>query len=360
MRRGVELIDKEVDADQVEIDDFWHEELRDLLVDIYYDDDPEVWRRTRNDLVEQLKNYRQHEADPTIDWAYEKWLEARNRPQQTQDEARRYIDDFKKSAKARALTAVRRRHVTDWRSTLQAAGSLAPKSINHRLEIVGAILRHGWREAEITDAPDLKRINVPESDDGERTSWTPEEILTKLGALEPGSWAAWIFVILLTTGTRLGEPVAARKEWFDPLGFINVPARFTKQKKPHTMPIIRLLREPLVRHLRGVGEGDFMFAAPRPSNPKLKISHEASKWFSRHKHEIPKVIHELRDTWIEGARYSEIKREIYEIISGHSGKTVSDRYGGERPDELLKANERICAKFLTPEMTAVIRRLVGR
>ena len=249
--------------------------------------------------------------------------------------------------------------MTDWRTELKDAKILGAKTINHRLEIVSAILRHGWREAEIPDAPDLERINLPEPVTSGRTSWTEKEILQELGLLEPRSGSAWLYVIALTTGTRIGEPVPARREWYDPMGCIHVPAEFTKMKKPHTMPVIELLRQPLAQHLRGVREGDFMFDVPRPSNEKLKISHEVSKWFSRlhHKHEIPKVIHELRHTWVEAARYSEIKREIYEIISGHSNKTVSDGYGGERPDELLKANETICKKFLTAEMTAAIRRL---
>jgi|HubBroStandDraft_6_1064221.scaffolds.fasta_scaffold571391_2 hypothetical protein len=93
------------------------------------------------------------------------------------------------------------------------------------------------------------------------------------------------------------------------------------------------------------------------------MSHEVSKWFSRFhlKHKIPKVIHELRHTWIEAARESPIKKEIYEIISGHSPKTVSDKYGGAKPSELLKANEIVCAQFLdkAPELVAGIRRLVG-
>jgi hypothetical protein len=46
--------------------------------------------------------------------------------------------------------------LTDWRDKLREAGDLAPKSINHRLEIVVAILRTGWREAEFP-APDLER-----------------------------------------------------------------------------------------------------------------------------------------------------------------------------------------------------------
>jgi hypothetical protein len=66
---------------------------------------------------------------------------------------------------------------------------------------------------------------------------------------------------------------------------------------------------------------------------------------------IPRCFHELRDTWIEEARHSPIPKDLWEIISGHSKKTVSDRYGGEKPIVLAEANEKIC-EFLTKD-TAV-------
>ena len=44
-----------------------------------------------------------------------------------------------------------------------------------------------------------------------------------------------------------------------------------------------------------------------------------------------RCFHELRDTRIEEARHSPIPKDLWEIISGHSKKTVSDRYGGENP-----------------------------
>jgi len=360
VREKVEEYCEEGNRLEGELDQFWQEELRDA---IRWSDDPEEWKKRRAEIVQLVLD---HERDTgnenTIDWAYTKWAGARNRPQQTQDEARRYLDDFKASARVRMLSAVRRRYLTDWRDKLREAGNLSPKSINHRLEIVSAILRTGWREAQTPDAPDLERINLPEPVTSGRTSWTDDEILRDLGALEPASGQAWLFVIALTTGTRIGEPVAARKEWYDPLGFINVPAEFTKMKKPHVMPIIEILREPLAKHVQGLPDGAFMFDVPRPAKPTLKMSHEVSKWFSRFhkKHAIPKVVHELRHTWIEGARHSEIKREIYEIISGHAGTTVSDKYGGAKPAELLKANETICASFLKPKMVDAIRGLVGR
>jgi len=120
----------------------------------------EHWAKVRAQLVELLEYYDKG-SDPTIELAYEQWLKAKRRPQQTQNEARRYIEDFKKSAQLRTLTYIRRRHLTDWRDKLREAGDLAPKSINHWLEIVSAILRTGWREAEIATPPDLARINVP-------------------------------------------------------------------------------------------------------------------------------------------------------------------------------------------------------
>jgi hypothetical protein len=104
-----------------------------------------------------------------------------------------------------------------------------------------------------------------------------------------------------------------------------------------------------------------MFNAPRPAKDDLKISHEASKWFSRSfdRHNRNNVFHELRHTWVKAARESPIKKEIYEIISGHAATTVSNRYGGAKPDELIVANEDICRKLLEREMTVEVRRLVG-
>jgi integrase len=170
-----------------------------------------------------------------------------------------------------------------------------------------------------------------------------------------------VFVIALTTGTRLGEPVAAVKEWYDFAGCIRVPAEFTKMKKAHALPIINLIREPLVEHISRLPADAYMFNAPRPAKAGLKVSHEVSKWFSRFfdRHEIDKVFHELRHTWIEAARHSPVKKDIYEIISGHSPKTGSDPYGGEKPQVLIAANEDICRQFLDPKMSIAVRRLVG-
>lgn len=356
----IEFFGDEEDRLEAEQDQFWNEELKDLIP---WSHEPDEWAKTRAEIADLLRNYREnrHRLD-TLEWALQEWRKARNRPPQTQEDAERYLTEFKSSAKVSMLSAVRRRHVTDWREVLKRDNTLAPGSINHRLEIVSAILRHGWREAEIPDVPDLTRINVEEQRSSSRSAWTRDQLLKALGTLEPHSWSAWVFIVGLTTGTRLGEPIAARREWYDSKGFIHVPAEYTKMKKPHCLPLIGLIRGPMARHAAALNTGEFLFDAPRPAKPTLKIGHEASKWFGRFfdKHGIDKVFHEIRHTWINVARYeSPVKKEIYEIISGHSPKTISDEYGGENPAALLKANERICRHFLDGEMREAVRRLVG-
>lgn len=333
------------------------------------------WDQVRPGIVDAVKTYCESLfVEHSLDWALDRWKKAGNRPVQTERDGEEYIADFKAFTHLRALASVRRSHLINWRDELNVRGTpkaatpalrqarkLGVKTINHRLEIVAAILRTGWRDAEMQLTPDISKINLPEPAN-DRGAWKPEELLKALGLLEPGSGQAWLFILGLSTSTRIGETIAARKEWYRRQGFIEVPAPYTKMKKPHVVPIIGLLREPLERHLATADDGDFMFPdAPRPSNPDLKISHEISKWFSRFhaKHKIPRVIHELRDTWIEAARHNEtVKKEIYEIITGHSAKTGSDGYGGERPSVLMAANEAICNDLLDADLRTAIERLI--
>jgi integrase len=241
----------------------------------------------------------------------------------------------------------------NWRDSLSdASPPFAVNSINQRLNLVAAIIRTGWRDAEMAEQ-NLKALTLTDTDENDRQSWQREEILKALTMLEPNSWHAWLYLIGLTTSVRMGEPMAARVGWFDPkTGMIEVLDRkYTKAHKLHCMPIITMLREPLIRYIGGRPRDEYLLAdAPRPGNPKLPIAHESSKWFGRffHKHEINRVFHELRDTWIEAAKHSTVEKDIWEIISGHSAATTSDRYGGKKSNVLAKSNETIC-KFLTKD-----------
>lgn len=285
----------------------------------------------------------------TLDWAWDRWYAAGDgdRSPSSVDAAKRHYKAFRAHANVVMLSDVRRLHLVAWRDSLVKAGKHKPKSINQRIALVTAILRQGWRDAEMPQ-PDLKAITLPEPDDSGRGAWKRDDILKALTELEPQSWQAWTFLIGLTTSTRLGEPIAAQRAWWNPVGFIELRDRaLAKADKEHAMPIIECLRGPLAAYVEKRPDG-FLFNAPKPKNPDTPISNVASKAINRFfkRHGIMTCFHELRDTWIEEARHSPIKKEIWEIISGHSRLTVSDRYGGERPDVLLAANEKIC-EFLT-------------
>lgn len=302
----------------------------------------------------------------TLAWAYGRWLiraQKGNRRPWTIKTAERHWKAFIAHAKLTMLDQAKRRHLLAWRDGLVGAGEHANKSINQRIQLVSAILRVGWRDAEM-DQPDLKDITLPEPDDSDRQSWNRNEILRALRNLEPNSWSTWTFLIGLTVaGGRLGELVAAHVGWYDPGGFILVrDRRQTKSHKFHCYPIIECLRQPLANYVATRPADGFLFDAPRPAKPDVPIGNVASKALNRmfKKAGIERCYHELRDTWIEAARHSSIEKAHWEIISTHSASTTSDLYGGKKRETLADWNETIC-EFLTndAEIKTEILRLVG-
>jgi len=341
--------------------------------------DPEVWQRCRDSILSIVRQQIGIATEQPVvvvidglhtpDWTYDRWLRAKDgdRSPSTIKLARRHWISFIDHSKVVMLGDVRRPHMVAWRDSLVVAKKAdgetkkyKPKSINQRIQLVTAILRVGWRDAEMPQ-PDLTAVTVPEPDDNNRGAWTRDEILKALRALEPHSWQAWLYLIGLTTSVRLGEPVAAQRNWWNPIGFIELRDRaLAKADKEHAMPIIECLLRPFAAYVERRPQG-FLFDAPHPKDPDVPISNVASKAMNRlfRRNGIDRCFHELRDTWIEEARHSPIPKDLWEIISGHSKKTISDRYGGEKPNVLAEASEKIC-EFLTKdaEVMAAMLRLV--
>jgi integrase len=302
----------------------------------------------------------------TLNWAYDRWLRKRagRRDNETIKRTRSHLNEFVDHSKLVLLGDVRRAHLLAWRDRLVDGKKYANNSLNQRVQLVGAVLRTGWADAEMPEQ-NLRDLLLETDDEKLRVRWSRDEILMALSALKPGSWSAWLYLIGLTTGTRIGEPTAARVGWLNPrTNMIEVDdPRYTKAHKKHVMPLIKCLRGPMLRLAEGRDKDEHLFAdAPRPANEKIPISHETSKWFGRHfdRLKIDRVFHELRHTWIEEARHSSVERDVWEVISGHSARTVSDRYGGKKPDVLVEANETVC-KFLTAdsEIMSAISRLIA-
>jgi hypothetical protein len=189
--------------------------------------DAETWEKCRTGILSIVRHHVANttappslsepgaEGDlPTLDWAYGRWLRKRagRRKEDSVDRARSHLDEFIADAGVVMLADVRRSHLLRWRDKLVDAGALANGSINLRLQFLNAILRAGWRDAEIPEQ-NLRDIILPTDDQKQRGRWNRTEILTALNGLEPGSWSAWLYLIGLTTATRLGEPTAARVGW---------------------------------------------------------------------------------------------------------------------------------------------------
>jgi hypothetical protein len=300
----------------------------------------------------------------TLAWSWERWVaegKAGHHTKGSEKQAERHWNSFLAHSELVLLGDVHRHHITAWRDTLIGTGELADNSINQRLSLIIAILRTGWREAGLLE-PNLRKLKlkVGETD---RKPWARDEILRSLSVLKPQSWQAWLFVIGLTTSVRLGEPVAAMVEWWKPeRGFIEIPRRATKKRKFHAIPILQFLRKPFATYLKDRPANGYIFDCPRPSDKDEPISNFASRSLNRFLHDkgVDRVFHELRDTWINEARHcNEVKRELWEIISGHSAATVSDMYGQENPEALIAANENVC-RFVTEdaEMRAAVLRVI--
>src|SRR5262249_48675413 len=98
----------------------------------------------------------------TLQWAFDRWLRAGGdaRGNDVIATTQRHWNAFHADCKLVMLADVRRSHLLAWRDRLIDAGKHKPKSINQRIQLVTAVLRQGWRDAEMAQ-PDLKALTVP-------------------------------------------------------------------------------------------------------------------------------------------------------------------------------------------------------
>jgi hypothetical protein len=114
------------------------------------------WDRVRPGIVAAVKTYYDGLKDEhSIQWARGQWEKAGNRPQQTLDEAERYIDDFMDFTHQRALAGVRRPHLLAWRDELESAAHRRhrPSSAVRRGSCHRRASTTGWRSSRRSCAP---------------------------------------------------------------------------------------------------------------------------------------------------------------------------------------------------------------
>lgn len=334
----------------------------------------EILLTTKNELersVLLLKKKFTNANTFTLDWAYEVW-EGQNptRPPQTSKELRNHLDEFVAFANVSLIEEIRRKHLTDWRGelqkrTLRDGELLATRTVNQRLINVRTILNLAWREMEVPGF-DTERILLADAPKTERIEWNRDEILTVLRGLTPGSGLALLFALGLLYGPRISEFCAVLVEdvYFHPdIAWIELRDERTKTKTGRSIVLVDALRPAIERLAAGKAKGDYLLDVKRPSNPELKVGHEASKAFIRAKNKlkVKRLYHELRHTFKANSRRTggRVQQVTADQISGHAPANVGAIYGKGQYSDLKNGAEVIFETAFDEEMAQTFKRMVG-
>ena len=155
--------------------------------------------------------------------------------------------------------------------------------------------------------------------------------------------AADIFRLLLTTGARRGETLAAR--WAD----INLekgewikPGHSTKQQVDHVVPLSKPARELLAKRKR-MATGEYVFPG-RHGGHRTEVK---TNW--RHICNAAKLdnfrIHDVRHSFASALANSGESLQLIGALLGHSSVETTARYSHLLDDHLRKATERVGELF---------------
>jgi integrase len=189
----------------------------------------------------------------------------------------------------------------------------------------------------------------------------PKGSRNKAGSVVTRDAKYWLPVIALLHGARLTEMAAMplsdirkaeRGGWHFDLTDRNVKTATSRRVIPMHPRLIEL---GFLEHLNGLCEaGETWLFPDLDHKAKVGPGHGFSKWFGRWMGQIgltdkETTFHSFRHTWVRRARETpNVKKEMHDIISGHKGMTVSDRYGRGADISPLA---RDMAKIVFPELT---------
>jgi integrase len=164
--------------------------------------------------------------------------------------------------------------------------------------------------------------------------------------------------LLLLTGARRGEVLAARWEDFDlPAGVWTKPASTTKQKETHTVPLSDAARQ-LLGEMEAQADDGAVYLFPARRTPhRLDID---DAWAALRKAaNIPDVrLHDLRHTYASVLASAGLSLPVIGALLGHATPVTTARYSHLFDDPLRQATERASA-IITGKAAAEIVPLKG-
>ena len=200
-------------------------------------------------------------------------------------------------------------------------------------------IRWGYR-------PDNPAKGWHRNPENHRTRYLSNEELQRLGTVlevHPNKACANVIRLLLLTGARRGEVMAATWDQFDLEKAIWIkPSAHTKQKKEHRVPLSAAALH-LLRQLRAQSaESRYVFPGTVPNRPLQEIK---GFWAGLcAKAELADCrIHDLRHTYASILASAGLSLPVIGALLGHTQPNTTARYSHLFDDPLREATERVSA-----------------
>jgi integrase len=156
-----------------------------------------------------------------------------------------------------------------------------------------------------------------------------------------------IIEFLYHSGWRSSEPKAMRWPWLDLDAWtVRLPAEFSKNKKPRTLPLIGSLKEIIERRVKArVLECDYVFHRNgKPIRSFRKAFKAAAKAIG-----LPDLVpHDMRRSAVRNFRKAGLSETDGMRLSGHRTRNVYDRYDIHDDQDTREAIEKV-EKYLKAE-----------
>jgi integrase len=222
-------------------------------------------------------------------------------------------------------------------------GQSRPVRANRVLQVLSKMFALATRWGYRSDNPVLGWHRNPEHRRSRYLSSLELGRLTTVLAEHPNQRCASAVRLLLLTGARRGEVLAAGWDQFDlNLGVWVKPSSHVKQKKEHRVPLsgaaIRLLRE---MHSTSTGSR-FLFPGKVPDRPLQEVK---AFWAGVCRKAGLKDcrIHDLRHTYASILASAGLSLPVIGALLGHSQPSTTARYSHLFDDPLREATERVGA-----------------
>jgi integrase len=214
-------------------------------------------------------------------------------------------------------------------------------------------IRWGWR----SDNPVKGIERNPEPRRERYLSGAELTALSKVLPAHPDQQAANIIRLLLLTGARRGEVLAAKWDQFDlENGVWTKPGATTKQKTLHRVPLSAPARQ-LLASLHDEASSEFVFPG-RLGGHRVELKADWAE-ICKKAGIVNARMHDLRHTYASLLASAGLSLPVIGALLGHTQSQTTHRYSHLLDDPLREATERVGAAISPPKGDAEVVKLRG-